>query len=177
MHILLNFDCVPLKRCKLATLRHTSFLYAPLRQNSSRKICKAVLPWRTLQAGDVSASRCFLGPGYQPKTLSVSRRAGYLRDSRIGLRLCGEQEKQKTNLLYSKTVLTSQFYMHRYCLIDGIPIVACRVRKMDGKLQLHEIISQRSHEIIKPLVRHQILCITIFPGKKKQSIMTVKQRI
>ena len=93
MHILLNFGCVPLKRCKLATLRHTSFLYAPLRQNSSRKICKAVLPWRTLQAGDVSASRCFLGPGYQPKTLSVSRRAGYLRDSRIGLRLCGRQEK------------------------------------------------------------------------------------
>jgi len=59
VHILLNFGCVPLKRCKLATLRHTSFLYAPLRQNSSRKICKAVLPWRTLHAGDASAT-----PGY-----------------------------------------------------------------------------------------------------------------
>ena len=56
MHILLNFGCVPLKRCKLATLRHTSFLYAPLRQNSSRKICKAVLPWRTLHAGGASAA-------------------------------------------------------------------------------------------------------------------------
>ena len=91
MHILLNFGCVPLKRCKLAALRHTSFLYAPLRQNSSRKICKAVLPCRTLQAGVFLPPAVFRGPATCRRTCTVSRRAGYLRDSRIWLRLCGGQ--------------------------------------------------------------------------------------